>query len=636
MKSAFFLRWAASRGIPRRFAFFSCYLIVSLATIGVAPDSASAAHGVAQFGEPKYPRDFRHFEYVNPDAPKGGTLTLSTVSPNSSFDKFNPFSLKGRPAPGLIELMFDTLTVYSFDEINTQYGLLADDIEVAPDFGSVKFHINPAARFSNGDPVTADDVKYSFDTLTGKQASPRFNAYFSEIEKVVVLDDRTVRFDFKRKGRDLSFIAGSLPVFSSRWGEKAGGDKIPFDKLRLEAPIASGPYLIEKAVVGRGVTYRRNPDYWGTDIPVRRGTFNFDRIVYKLYKDTDTQVSALRAGDYDFISETKMRYWCCQYIGHRFDSGELIKEVLVHHNPPALNSYVFNLRKEKFKDPRVRLALNYAYDFEQVNDKIFDGEFERVTSYFSYTPLAASGLPSAEELKLLEPYRTQLDPAVFGPMFVQPSTRPPNTLRQNLKKALELFAEAGWHYRDGLLRNEKGEPFVLEITGARGQNVMLDSYYLNLTKLGITVRKTLADPVADRVRMNQFDYDFTTFALKNGRMPGPELWRAFNSAAADIPGSENIPGLKSPVVDELIKKLLDADSQEEQETVAHALDRVLIHGHYVLPFRYLTHHYIIYNKRLQRPAVLPKYYDATEWASTTWWDSGIVANDKSGITASVR
>jgi microcin C transport system substrate-binding protein len=583
--------------------------------------SALAAHAVAQFGEPKYPADFTHFEYVNPAAPKGGQIRFAIISQNSGFDKFNPFSLKGKPAPGLIEQMFETLTVYSLDEINTQYGLLADDIKLAPDFSAVTFHINPAARFSNGDPVTAKEVKYSFDTLTNKEGNPRFKAYFSEIKSLTVIDAQTVHFEFKRKGRDLSFVAGSLPVFSPKWGLKADGTHVPFNKIGLEVPVTSGPYVIDRAVSGQAVTYRRNPQYWGAQIPSRVGSYNFERVVYRIYKDTDTMVAALRAGDFDFLSENKMRYWCCQYIGKRFDEGELVKELVPHQNPVAMNGWIVNLRREKFQDPRVRLALNYAMDFEFMNQKIFDNEFTRVNSFFAYSPLAAKGLPSPEELAILEPYRQQLPPEVFGPMFEQPNTKPPGSIRNSLTKALELFAQAGWHNRDGVLRNAKGEPFVIEVTTARGQNPYMDPIYLNMSKLGIVVVKRVSDAATARSQLKTFDYDYTTIALREGRMPGAELWRSFNSKDADKPGSENFIGTKSPVIDALIQKLLNADSQQELELAAHALDRVLVHGHYVTPWRYLTKHYLIYHHRLQRPQVLPKYYGAQEWALTYWWDS---------------
>ncbi|WNV04181.1 extracellular solute-binding protein [Candidatus Methylospira mobilis] len=577
------------------------------------------AHAVAQFGEPKYPASFEHFEYINPDAPKNGKLNLSVVSQNSSFDKYNPFTLKGKVAPGLLELVFETLTVYSLDEPNTQYGLLADDIQVAPDFGSATFHINPKARFSNGDPVTASDVKYSFDTLISRKASPKFKSYFAEIRQLSVVDDNTVRFEFTRKGRDLSFVAGSLPVFSPKWGNKPNGEKTPFDQLRLEPPIASGAYTMTPSASAQNVTYRRNPDYWGKDIPVRRGALNFDKVVYKLYKDSDTQVAAMRAGDFDFFNETRMRYWCCQFIGKRFDNGELIKQEFEHHNPSAMNGYVLNMRRERFKDVRVREAISYAYDWQWLNHKILDDEFDRQDSYFAHSPLQAKGLPSEAELKLLEPYRAELDPAVFGPQIEQATTKPPSSLRKNMARALELLAEAGWHNTDGVLRNGKGEPFEIEVPGGRG-NMLLDAFFLNLQKLGMVLIPRPTDAVADRARMKNFDYDFASVSFREARNPAAELWRNFNSADADVSGSENVIGVKSRVVDELIRKLYETNTQEEQETVAHALDRVLMHGYYVLPWRYLSHHYLIYNQRLQRPKTLPLYYGAYEWVINAWWD----------------
>jgi peptide/nickel transport system substrate-binding protein/microcin C transport system substrate-binding protein len=600
--------------------------LILLPGLGTAPQ-VWATHAVAQFGEPKYPTDFTHFDYVNPNAPKGGTLRLSNTGVNSSFDKLNPFSLRGRPAPGLLELTFETLTVYSLDEANTQYGLLAEDIEVAPDFTAATFRLRPEARFSNGDPVTSAEVKYSFDTLASREASPLFAAYFSEIERAEILDGRTVRFVFKRPGRDLSFVAGSLPVFSPKWGVDEDGEAIPFDQLRMQQPIASGPYLVERVVESRGLTYRRNPDYWGDHVPVRRGTMNFERVVYKLYKDVDTQVSGMRAADYDFFSEVKMRYWCCQYIGKRFDSGELVKESIPHSNPPAMAGWAFNVRKERFQDPRVREALNLAFDFEWVNGKIFDNGFGRVASYFTNTPLEATGHPSPGELEILEPFRDQLDPKVFGPINELPYNAKPADIRPKLERALELFAEAGWHYRDGALRNAVGEPFVVEVTGARGSNMLMDPFYYNLRKLGIDVRQKVADAATNRSRQNAFDYDFVAFNLRESRNPGAELWRAFNSADADRPGSENVIGVKSPVIDALLTRVLDAGSQQELEASARALDRVLRHGHYVQPWRYLTHHHLIYHSRLQRPQQLPLYYGANEWVISTWWDSTADSGD---------
>ncbi len=601
--------------------------MLAFLALTVGGHSAHAAHGFALYGTPRYPTDFQHFDYVNPDAPKGGTLTLANApqganTPQSTgFDKLNPYSLKGVPAPGLLDLVFETLAVYSLDELNTQYGLLADDIAVAPDFGSVTFHINPKAKFSNGDPVTARDVKYSFDTLSGRRASPKFRTYFADIDKAVLIDPATIRFDYRRKGRDLAFVVGNLPVFSPKWGAKPGGGHVPFDELRMEKPIASGPYVVEQTVEDRGITFRRNPGYWGSDIPTRRGSYNFDRVVYKLYKDQDTLISALRKGEFDAWCTPQSRIWYFVLRGGRLDDGELVKEDFPNKNPGAMIGYAVNLRRKQFQDIRVRKALDLAFDFEWVNQRIFKDDWIRTQSFFPASPLAATGLPSAAELTVLEPYRDQLDPAVFGPMVVQPTTRPPSSYRQNLAKALELMSEAGWHYRDGYLRNDKGEPFVMEVTLARGTgaSVMTDALYLNFSKLGIQLKRVASDAATDRLRMNNFDYGFTSVTFREARQPGAEMLRNLDSAEADKPGSDNIIGVKSPVVDALIRRLIDAQSEQELETAGRALDRVLIHSYYVIPFRHINTFHIIHGRDFAYPSKVPDYYGAYEWIQATWW-----------------
>ncbi|MFT4246611.1 MAG: extracellular solute-binding protein [Pseudomonas sp.] len=584
------------------------------------PSAARAAHAFAQFGAPRYPAGFDHFDYVNPAAPKGGRLTLSVISQNASFDKYNPFSLRGRAAPGVLELMFETLAVYSLDERNTQYGLLAEDIAPAPDFGAVTFRLRPQARFSNGDAVTALDVKHSLDTLKSAAASPTFRAYFAEIESAEVLGPRTVRLRFKRSGRDLVFVAGNLPVFSRKWGLKADGSRTGFEALGLEPPVSSGPYLIEGGGRGQDVRYRRNPHYWGDAVNVRKGMFNFGRIVYNLYADADARRAALRAGKYDFLNETQMWPWRVMYFGKHFDSGELVREIVPHQNPPAMNGWVVNLRRERFRDVRVRQALDYLFDYEWLNERSFSGRFVRMDSYFARTPLAARGLPDAAERALLEPYRNELPAAVFGPMYVPPSTRPPSSIRANLRRALALFAEAGWHLRDGVLRNARGEAFVIEISISARKQSVLDSVYMNMRKAGIVVERRLNDVATERRKLNAFDFDYATLSLRESRMPGEEIWRSFNSAAADVPGSENIAGVRSAAVDALTRQLMAADTEQAQQAAARALDRVLMHQHYFIPWRYLPDHYLIHHRRLRRPARLPLYYAAQEWAVATWWD----------------
>jgi ABC-type oligopeptide transport system substrate-binding subunit len=577
---------------------------------------AEAAHAIALYGEPKYPAGFQHFEYADPDAPKGGTLRLSTSYEATNFEKLNPYTLRGKAAPGLIELVFETLAVYSMDEATTQYGLIADDIAVASDLRSATFHVNPAARFSNGDRVTAADVKYSFDTLTGKSAAPRFRLYFAGIERAVLVDDMTVRFEFKRASHEQAFVAGTLPVFSPRWGQGK-----PFADVQTDAPIASGPYVVEQAdYVRGGIRYRRNPNYWAADLPVRRGAFNFDVVSYKLFRDYDLQVEAFKAGEFDVMVEGKARNWCCVYTGGRFAAGELTKRLFPHTNVPGMNGYIFNLRRERFQDVRVRQALALALDFDWINKNIFYGEYKHPYSYFSNSELAATGEPSAQELKLLEPWRDQLDPAVFGPMVPNSAQVAPTSLRDKLIKGQRLLAEAGWTYRDGALRNAKGEPFVLEASLSEGIPLpRIETYLRNIGRYGIIVKRRLGDQVAQRKAMQNFDYDMAMIVFRESRVPGSDLRAKLNSADADVPGSENTIGVKSPVIDALIDKLSLAHSADELKTVARALDRVLMHGYYVVPERYSFEHRVAYNTALAFAEQLPDYYAPYDWVLSQWW-----------------
>ncbi|KUY81778.1 extracellular solute-binding protein [Burkholderia sp. RF4-BP95] len=586
----------------------------------LAATAAHAAHAIAQYGEPKYPPGFKHFDYVNPDAPKGGTLVLANPNRLTSFDKFNPFTMRGNPAPG-IDLLFESLATGSMDEPSSAYGLLADDIAIAPDRRSVTFHLNPRARFSNGDPVTAEDVRFSFDTLKSKLAAPQFGAYFAEIAKAVVIDPATVRFEFRSANRELPLIAGGVPVFSRKWGLRADGSRIPFDQLAFEQPIGSGPYLIERYDNGRTITYRRNPAYWGADLPVRIGTDNFERIVYKLYGDGVARLEAFKAGEYDVLVEYIARNWTRRDVGKRFDSGELVKREFRQHNGAGMQGFFMNLRRPQFRDVRVRQALDLAFDFEWLNRQLFYSAYTRLDSYFADTDLQATGTPGPGELKLLEPLRAQLDPAVFGPMVTQPNTNPPGSLRANLLKARALLAQAGWTYRDGALRNAQGEPFTFEIlddSGAAMEGVVT-AYQRNLAKLGIDARFRTADYALLQKRLDAFDYDMTTVRLPGVQVPGAEQFSRYASKFADEPGSDNIIGLKSPAVDTLLHALGAAQTRDDLLDATHALDRVLMHGYYAVPQWYSTTHRIAYKRTLGYPQTLPLYYSAEGWVVSTWW-----------------
>ena len=593
-----------------------CCLVCAL---GFAP-AAHAVYAIAQFGEPKYPAGFKHFDYVNPDAPKGGTLVLANPSRLTSFDKFNPFTMRGNAAPG-IEMLFESLTTGSSDEVAAAYGLLADDIRIAPDRLSVTFHLNPRAHFSNGDPVTAEDVKYSFDTLKSPKAAPQFSVFYADIVRAIVVDPATIRFEFRQPNRELPLIAGGIPIFSHKWGLGADGKRVPFDQLAFQQPIGSGPYVIDHYDDGHTITYRRDPSYWGAALPVRVGMNNFDRITYKLYADNTARLEAFKAGEYDALVEYIARNWARRDVGKRFDSGELVKREFRQHNGAGMQGFVMNLRRPLFKDLRVRQALDLAFDFQWLNRQLFFGSYTRLNSYFADSAQQATGTPSAGELAILEPLRAQLNPAVFGPMTVQPNTDPPGSLRANLLQARALLAQAGWHYRDGALRNAQGEPFRFEILDDSGAAMapIASVYIRNLKKLGIEATFRTVDFALIQKRYESFDFDMTSLRYPDVQVPGTEEVSRFGSKSADEQGSDNLMGLKSPAVDAILSKLVHAQTRAQLVDAARALDRVLMHGYYVVPQWYSATHRIAYKRELRYPATLPLYYSANDWIVSTWW-----------------
>jgi microcin C transport system substrate-binding protein len=583
---------------------------------------ALAGHGIAQYGKPGYPAGFPNFAYVNPVAPKGGTLVLSPVQ-QTGFDKFNPFSLKGIPAPGLGGLLFESLITPSSDEVASGYGLLANDVKVATDRLSVSFHINPQARFSNGEPVLAQDVKESFETLISKLASPMYRSVYADVSKVVVVSERDVRFEFRQPNAELPLIVGTMPVFSKTWGSQTDGSTLGFDKLGFDKPVSSGPYLIEKFEPGRSITYRKNPDWWAKDLNVRRGMYNFERIVFQIYKDDMAQLEAFKAGDFDVSFEFRAKNWARGYQGPRFRSGELIRHEFVHHNGADMQGFVMNMRRPLFQDVRVRKALALAIDFEWMNRQLFFGQYTRLNSFYTDTELAAidtpGSLPGADELKLLNPLRGQLPPEVFKPILPPASTAPPASLRDNLRQARELLAEAGWTYRDGALRNAKGEPFVFEMLDNNVLTRIDVAYERNLERLGIKVNQRDVDNALFQKRLEEFDFDMTHYGFSASQSPGNELVDRFTSQAADVKGSENLIGLRSPAIDTLVQHVVRAVTREDLVAAGRALDRVLISGYYVIPHYYSKNHRVAYKRTLAFPEKLPQHYTAQEWVLSTWW-----------------
>ncbi|OSZ66134.1 extracellular solute-binding protein [Hydrogenophaga sp. IBVHS2] len=583
-----------------------------------------AAHGYAIWGELKYPAGFTHFDYVNPQAPKGGELRLVSNLRTSTFDKYNPFTLRGSAPAYLSNLMFDSLLSGALDENGAGYGLLAEDVQAAPDGLSVTFRLRSTARFHNGDPVLAADVKHSFDTLMGPHTSPVYKTILAEVAGLDVLDERTVRYRFRKPNRELPLTVGGLPVFSRQWGNQIDpktGQRKTFDQVVTDIPIGSGPYRIGPVNFGRDITYVRDPAYWARDLPVRRGTANFDRITVKIYKDNTARLEALKAGEFDLMRFFSAGDWARRVNGRRFDSGELVKGEFQHRLPTGFQSYVLNTRRPPLDDIRVRQALGLALDYEWMNRQMFYGAYQRVRGLFGNTDCSAQGLPSPAELALLEPWRTQLPAAVFGPAYAPPRTDGDQSLRQNLRQAQALLREAGWTVRDGALRNAQGKPFVLEYldsaeVGAR----VVAPWTRNLEKLGVQLRFRPVDFALYQQRLRTFDFDIISLAYGGTSTPGAEYADLFGSQAARTEDSGNHTGLANPAVDALIERMTAASDRASFTAACRALDRAVSHSHVLIPQWSATTHRMAYNAwRLARPAQMPPYASGEVWAIDTWW-----------------
>ncbi len=588
-------------------------LALSLGLWSIATTPATAAPAAALGYTPKYPSTFQHFGYVNPNAPRGGEFSVSVMG---NFQNLNPFLLKGIPAAGLAtDLVFETLMEQSLDEPYSLYAHLARDVALAPDKLSVTFKLDPAARFSNGDPVTAADVKFSFDTLMSKQAHPRFRFYWADIKGVEALDAHTVRFNFAKVNPELFLIAAQIPIFSRKWV----GDK-PFDQVTMTTPIGSGPYRLARYDLGKQVVYERNPDYWARDRAERRGMFNFDRVVFKYYLDDTVILEAFKAGEFGFLLENNSKRWARDYNGPQFKSGRIKRTSLRHHNDAGMQGFVFNTRRPLFKDARVRRAITLAFDFDWSNRNLFYNQYTRCNSYFSNSELAATGVPEGEELKLLEPYRQQLPAEVFTVPWAPPTTTPPHSLRENLRLARALLKEAGWHLDGERLVNARGEPFEFEIIIAQaGFDRIFAPFARNLAKLGIAAHYRTIDTALFQRRTDIFDFDMTVDTMGQSQSPGNELMNLWHSSTANQEGSSNLIGINNPVIDALIGKVIYAPDRKHLVTAVHALDRVMQHYDFVVPNWYIATHRIAYWDRYGYPATLPLYFGADTWAIKTWW-----------------
>lgn len=590
-----------------------CFL---LAASALSAFPAGAGQAYALWGQPKYPAGFAHFDYVNPQAPKGGELRLVSNSRASTFDKYNPFTLKGSAPAYLSALMFDSLLTGAMDEVGSGYGLLAGDVSVAADGLSATFALRPEARFHNGDPVLALDVKYSYDMLMGPDTSPAYKTTLEDVAGLDVLGERTVRYRFKKPNRELPLTVGGLPVFSHQWG---AGKR--FSEVVTDIPIGSGPYRIGPVRFGKDISYVRDPQYWARDLNVKRGSDNFDRITVKIYKDNTARLEALKAGEFDLMRFYSAGDWARRVNGKRFDTGELVKREFKHQLPSGFQSFFLNTRRKPLDDIRVRQALGMALDFEWMNRQLFYGSYQRVTGLFGNTACAATGSPGPNELALLEPWRAHLPATVFGPMAQPPRTDGEQSLRGNLRRAQALLAEAGWQYRDGALRNAQGEPLVLEyLDSSEGKMATFASWGRNLEKLGVKLNFRSVDFALYLQRIQKFDFDLITLAVPGTHTPGQEYADLFGSKAADTEDSGNMAGVKSPAVDALIARMTAAKSEAELRSACRALDRVIMHGHYLIPqYTAVTHRLVFDAWRLQGPATMPPYAPGEEWVIDTWW-----------------
>jgi microcin C transport system substrate-binding protein len=563
---------------------------------------------MAMNGVPKYPPDFSHFDYVNPDAPKGGELRQAAIG---TFDSMNPFIAKGNPANGL-GLTYDTLTVKSDDEPFTEYGLLAERIEMPEDRSWVIFHLNPDARWHDGEPVTARDVVFSFNTLVEK-GTPLYSRYYANVAEVRALDERRVEFTFEGgRNNELPLIIGQLQVFPEHYWRNRD-----FSKTTLDPPLTSGPYRVKEIDPGRSVTYERVEDYWGKDLAVNRGRFNADIMRFDYYRDATVALAAFKSGEYDFRLENISKNWATQYEGPPFDAGDIIKETIDHDIPAGMQCFVMNQRRPLFTDRRVRLALAQAFDFEWTNEHLFYGMYERTGSYFENSELAAKGMPSPEVLEILEPHREHLWPEVYEKAYEPPSTDGPGGLRANLRKALTLLREAGWEVRDGVLTNKKtGAPFEFEILlySTSFERVVLP-FAGNLKKLGIEASVRLVDTSQYINRLREFDFDMIVNVFGQSLSPGNEQRWYWHSDAADMPGARNYCGIKNDAVDALVDLVISAPTREALVNRCKALDRALLWGHYVIPHWYSGVYNVAYWKKIEHPDNLPPYGLSLD----TWW-----------------
>ena len=598
----------------------SCFLLISSsvmaadAAIKKADEESKiiVTHAIAMHGEPKYPADFTHFEYTSPKALKGGSLRELALG---TFDSLNPFITKGTPASN-IALLYDTLTTASMDEPFTQYGLVAEKIEYPEDRHWVIYHLNPKAKFHDGTKITADDVVFSFNTLTTKGA-PLYGYYYADIKEAEALDKQRVKFSFKNtNNKELALIIGQLPVLPAHyWKDK------PFDQSSLDIPLGSGPYKVKHIDAGRSIIFERVKDYWGKDLAVNVGHYNFDEIIVDYYRDDTVAIEALKAGQLDFRYERIAKSWFTNYDIPAAKEGLLKKQTIRDYSPRGMQAFIMNLRRAPFDNIKFREALNYAFDYEWTNRNLFYDSYTRTDSYFFNSDLASSGVPEGRELEILAQHKKELPASVFNEPYKNPVTDGSGNNRSNLRKAQQLLEEAGYKIAKGkLIDPNTQKPVVIEyLERDPSFERVLNPYVQNLKRLGIEMNVRVVDMSQFINRVQGHDFDMTSLTMSQSQSPGNEQRDYWSSSAADTQGSSNYMGIKNPAIDALIELVINAPNREELVVRTRALDRALLHHHFVVPHWNLIEHRLVYWDKFGQPEIAPAFDRTFSTGILTWW-----------------
>ena len=583
-------------------------IIFIISIIFTLPINAEYSIGIGY--KPKYPDNFSHFSYVNPNAKKTGSIKLSAFG---TFESLNPFLLKSLAPTGINNLVFETLMERSLDEPSSSYGHIAEDYILANDKLSVTYIISEKAKFSNGDAITASDIKFSFETLISEDAHPQYRIYWADIKSTEIINNRKIKFYFNRVNPELHMIIGDIPIFSPKWF--AGKD---FSNTILNKPIASGPYIIKDYEFGRFIIYERNPNYWAKSMPTRVGMYNFDTIMFKYYKDMTVALEAFKSGEYDFIYENHSKRWARDYNGPNFDNQTIIKKELKHMNNAGIQGFIFNTRKRIFQNKDIRKAITLAFDFSWSNKNLFYNQYQRCESYFSNSELSAPINPSEDEMLLAELLNIsshRLKPK--DQSFLSSESKP---FRNNLIEAKKIFDKIGWKVKNNILYDDNNRKVEFNfLLAQKGFERILAPFAVNLKKLGIKLNYRTIDLSLYQRRVDSFDFDMMVMSYPQSQSPGNELISMFHSSSADKKGAYNIGGINDNDIDKILNHIIYSENRKDMIISAHLLDRILWNEYYLLPNWYINKHRIAYFDKFDKPSILPLYYEATNYILKTWW-----------------